>query len=113
MRKFTYAIVMDSNTFAPQVIIREKDEAGNITELLNKPVEQHPLSNKYSTTEITKIDTVNKLLKERNEAELTEEEMDHLVDPLHLKQLEALVQTPEDMQQLAGFRVEKKIINLT
>jgi len=106
MRKFIYAVGMDTDTFQPILKIRQKNEQGSVVELFSGRLEAHPLAGKYSTEEIAKIDTVNKLLEEK----MTVEEMDYLVDPLGLKELEKKTPEPSDIQRLAGFKVEKKII---
>ena len=112
MRKFIYAQILDPLTFDLALTIVEKDENGNTTVLLKEPVKRHPLPNRYTKEEIEQIEKVNSVLSDRGEAPMTEEEMEYFVDPMGLTRLEKKTPDPEDIQKLAGFKVEKKIVSV-
>ncbi len=112
MRKFIYITTIRPNSFNPYIVIKEKDESGKITEILSEELFQHPLSNRFTPEEIAKIDKVNAALDSRGERRLSDEEIEYLIDPMGLKRLEEKTPEPKDMQHLAGFKVEKKIVSV-
>lgn len=111
MRKFANIKGVDPETFEVYQIIKEKNEDGTVIELLREKITSHPLSGRYTPDEIKDIEKVNSVLEAKGESKLTDAEMDFLIDPLGLKRRSSTEQ-PEDMQRLAGFKVEKKIISL-
>jgi hypothetical protein len=68
---------------------------------------RHPYPN-YSVQQIEAICEVNHVLDKNNQPRMTEEEIEHLLYPFG-KELKV---NTEDLQALAGFRVEKTIIPL-
>ena len=63
---------------------------------------------KYTIEQLQAIDQVNNVLENNNQPLMTDEEIEHLLYPFGKEQK---VDT-EDLQALAGFRVEKTIIPL-
>lgn len=107
MRKIRGIITINSITFEPDLLLIVKDQDGN---LINKikagPI--NPYKNpKYTPAELHKIEMCNRVLKENNISEMTEEEVEYMLTPW-LNRTDDL--TPEEFQRLAGFTVEK-IIN--
>jgi hypothetical protein len=108
MRKFAITTILDRNTFQTTQTIMERDDAGVITELYSGPsLDVYP---KYTAAQLGKIDAVNSVLATKGEAPLTEAEIQFLIDPMHDASAEKL--KAEDLQRLAGFTVEKKIVYL-
>ena len=62
----------------------------------------------YTVEQIKAIFEVNNVLKDNNQPLMTNEEIEHLLYPFGKEQKVAT----EDLQALAGFRVEKTIIPL-
>lgn len=106
MRKFIYTMEMDKTTFDLVATIRERDENG-VVSTLSTAVVKRP---KYTPEQQIKIDAVNAALTAKNDAELTEEEIEFLLDPM--RSSISLHLGAADLQRLAGFTVEKKIVYL-
>jgi hypothetical protein len=87
----TWIIIKDGDTV-------EEFKAGRIP----------PPTKNYSMEQVNAICDVNNVLKQNNQPLMTEEEVEHLLYPFGRE----LKVDREDLQALAGFRVEKTIIPL-
>lgn len=110
MRKICLQTVLNASTFAPTSILVIKNEDG--TKTVFKKVHEFdngPLS-KYTAEQRMEITKINYLLKENNQPEMTPEEMDWAIEgPFGHWNKRASETTEEDLQALAGFKVEKSI----
>jgi hypothetical protein len=85
------------------IIVKEEDK---VEEFKARRI-QYPYKN-YSAQQIEAICEVNHVLEENEQPSMTDEEIEHLLYPFGKEQkVDA-----EDLQALAGFRVEKTIIQL-
>lgn len=114
MRKFGHQMAMDSVTFAPKhLLYLMNDETANYEVIASENVRWKP-KEKYTQKQLDIIEFVNSTLMSRNEPLLTDEEITHMLDPTgawdSFADLGEKIQTPADLQRLAGFTVEKKII---
>lgn len=113
MRKIIFKHIIDPKSFRPVVELLEKRE-DEVVSLYRKELEV--VKEKYTKEEKEKIETCNSILKEKNLPELTEEEIEYMLDPSginkRLKNLEKQMNDAESLQKLAGFKVEKRIIPL-
>lgn len=114
MRKIILKRAIDPNSFKSIVELLEKHDDGSVKSLHRK--EFKPVKEKYTKEEKEQIQICNSILKEENLPELTEEEIDYMLDPYGLKKrsknLDKQMDDLENLQRLAGFKVEKKIISL-
>lgn len=99
MRKIKLAITHDDNTFQPIRNCYVKD--GDNTETYSAPV---PLEH-FLKAELLTIFYCNQLLVDNNQPKMTAEEEEFLIHPMG----QAKTPTPEELQELSGFKVEKKI----
>lgn len=107
MRKIRLHTTVNADTFAPISMIVIKNEDGTKT-VFKKEREFEPRMLKYTDEQIATIKSINLLLKENNQAEMTPEEMDWAADPgAYIKRTNEM--TEEELQALAGFKVEKII----
>lgn len=115
MRKIVLITYLDPESFMPKISIKQKNEDGEIVELYSATLQSKSKS-KYTKEEMEKIDMVNSVLNEKGMDELTEEEIEYLLDPADMKkrleEIEENMGNPENLQKLAGFRIEKKIVPL-
>ena len=113
MRKIIYNKHINPTTFKPIMQIILKDVDGNIITLCDEPfklfLEPEP---KYSPEELEKINICNEYLAKNGHELMTEEEISYMLDPTGLSKLDDAVGTIEDLQKLAGFKVEKTIVYL-
>ena len=112
MRKIIYNKHVNSTTFMPTMQILLKDVDGNITTLCDEPLVFKPVETKYSPEELVKINICNEQLEKNGHELMTEEEISYMLDPTGLSKLKDTVETIEDLQKLAGFKVEKTIVYL-
>lgn len=107
MRKIATTLTMDPETFAPKFVISVKHPDGTIdkTKLDIKADES-----KYTPQQQAKINAVNKALKDKNDPEMTEEEIEYMLKIGKYKLEDDLPEDTDEIQALAGFKVEKKII---
>lgn len=108
MRKIIYNKHVDPTTFLPTMQIILKDKDGNITTLCNEPMEW--VQSKYSPEELKKINLCNEHLAKNGHELMTDEEISYMLDPTGISKLADTVKTKEDLQKLAGFKVEKTIV---
>lgn len=108
MRQFFKSETVDPKTFDTRVYLAMKKDGGPITVLLNKlrPIED---LRKYTREQQAVFRMFNEKLVDIGEPEMTDDEKDFFFklgkyDPNNI------VKEPEDLQKLAGFKVEKKII---
>jgi len=104
MRKLVAMTTVDKKTFQPILKIRMND-SGVSSELFTGKMEVH----KYTAEETAKINMFNKALLDNDMPLMSDEEADWSVG-MHLKNIPE--PTIEELQHLAGYRVEKKIIYL-
>ena len=113
MRKIIVSTGIDTNSFQPMVSVFEVTGPGQKEVYLEEYVKQTP-SSKYTPEEQAKIDLCNRALSEKGKDPLTEEEIEYMLDPGGLaKRVEHInneMQDHENLQKLAGFRVEKRIV---
>lgn len=108
MRKVLYTMGFNDKTFVPYVVIKMRDEDGVVTELFKEDVTVDH-NNKYTPEQQAKINQVNGLLSMNGEHPMTEEECDWMLDPNAYKAYMEEKLEDEQLQRLAGFKVEKKI----
>lgn len=115
MRKIIVVKELDPTTFLPNITIKQKHDDGSVSELYSATLEWQP-EPKYTKEQLEKIDSCNTVLAEKGMDLLTEEEIEYMLDPegfgKRLTDLEKEMKDPKNLQKLAGFRVEKKIIPL-
>lgn len=117
MRKILHTINFDKKSFQPQIVIRIKNDDGTVTELERLPLEATvDWTAKYTAVERERINACNVVLYKHNMNPMTEEECDFMLDPngakKRLTELDKELDDPIKLQELSGFRVEKKIIPL-
>jgi hypothetical protein len=81
------------------------DEDGTSTHLEPREIIIPPQT-KYTPAQLAQIDHVNTQLIEKGLPVMTEEESNYFIDPY----INAPESTPDVLQRLAGFEVEKKLI---
>lgn len=107
MRKVLYQLAIDPSTFEPVTVIKMRDEDGTVIVLLKENFNSL-VDGKYTPEQRAKIDQTNALLLAKGHRPLTEEECDWMLVPSsHRTQTEDPAE--EELQRLAGFKVEKKI----
>ena len=104
MRKLTTVVGMNELTFQPILKILMRDNSVT-TELYSGELK----TSKYTAEEKAKIDMINKALSDNNLPLMTDEEQDWAVG-MHLKNIPD--PTTEELERLAGYKVEKKIVYL-
>jgi hypothetical protein len=102
MRKLRVYTEMDPNTFEPVVKITSSDD-GVGTLLFEGKLNP----GRYTAAEQAKIDMFDKALRDNGLPIMTQEEADWSIGKPSLPE-----PSEEEIQRLAGFRVEKKIIKL-
>lgn len=112
MRKIIYNKHVNPTTFMPTMQILLKDVDGNIVTLCDEPLVYKPAETKYSPEELQKINICNEYLAKNGHELMTEEEISYMLDPTGLSKVDDTVKTIEDLQKLAGFKVEKTIVYL-
>ena len=108
MRKVTYTIEFNNETFVPYLVIKMLGENGKITELFREEITAQ-LNSKYTPEQQAKINQVNNVMIATGNGVLTEEECDWMLDPNSFKAYMEEDLEEEKLQRLAGFKVEKKI----
>lgn len=104
MRKIVRKIALDPETFTPVLKIMLNDN-GNVIELFSGDAPIY----KYTAEEREQIIAINRALVDCDMPEMTEEEADWSVG-MHLKNIPE--PTTEELERLAGYRVEKTIVYL-
>lgn len=117
MRRFLGNVMIDPESFDPFYYLVEKDESGKIIRKFKEVYTSRPKP-KYTAEEQDQINRCNDVLIKNQLPVLTEEEEEFLIRPFvnvnnRLDALEKKAETTEGLQELAGFRVEKKIIPIT
>ena len=108
MRKIVYGIDFDKERFAPFLQIKMREEDGTVSVLFREEMVSE-IDSKYTPEQQAKINQVNQLLGMNGNPPMTEEECDWMLDPKSYKAyMDAEIQE-EELQRLAGFKVEKKI----
>lgn len=105
MRKVICTLSFDTEKFEPYQIIKVRDENGVITELLREEI---PIE-KYTLAELRKIDQCNAALRNHSMTEMTEEEIEFMLHPTGGTKSEDEKVTEDELQRLAGFKVEKTV----
>jgi hypothetical protein len=119
MRKILNYIVINKETIQPEAVVAIKNDDGTVNVLekitLESTVPQE-WQNKYSAEERERIRNVNTVMFKHGMDILTEEEADFMLDPngakAWIEKIEKEIEDPVKLQELSGFRVEKKIIPL-
>lgn len=109
MRKILLITEVDPISFLPRREVKMKDENGNISILSSHSIE---LFSKYTTEQLQQIEICNAALRETGHAEMTEQEIEYMLDPIGTSALAAKITSTAELQQLAGFKVEKTIVYL-
>lgn len=107
MRKIINDVVLDPKNFQPieRVIVKENGQVS----LLHKNVYKETPLDKYTAAQRERIIKVNAVLEKNGMSSMTDEEIDYMLDPIGNK-LGGFGNTPEELQFLAGFKVEKRIV---
>ena len=106
MRKIIPWITLNHETFEPDLLLIVKDQNGNLIDKIKVgPITPYKKCN-YTSEELHKIEMCNRVLKEHNMSEMSEEEVKCILTPV-LNATDEL--SSEEFQQLAGFTVEKTI----
>ena len=108
MRKVTYTIEFNNETFVPHLVIKMLNEDGQVTELFREEITAQ-LNSKYTPEQQAKINQVNNVMLATGNGVLTEEECDWMLDPNSFRAHMEEKLDDEQLQRLAGFKVEKKI----
>lgn len=108
IRKFFKSETLDPKTFDIRVHLSMKKDDGTVTVLLNKLKPIEDLS-KYTREQQAVFKMFNEKLVDIGEPEMTDDEKDFCFK-LGKYDPNSIVKEPEDLQALAGFKVEKKII---
>jgi hypothetical protein len=115
MRKIVQTTHIDLASFQVSTLIYEVLGKGKRDILFDEPLEAKETS-RYTPEEQETIDLCNKILADSGKSELSEEEIDYMLDPIGLKKLgddeRYNIDNQENLQKLAGFKVEKKVISL-
>lgn len=99
---------LNDKTYMPFLVIKMRDEDGNVIELFKEDLSKD-YDNKYTPEQQAKINQVNTLLGMNGGHPMTEEECDWMLDPNAYKAYMEAEIAEEELQRLAGFKVEKKI----
>jgi hypothetical protein len=115
MRKIILIKELDIESFQPKITLKQKNNDGSIITLFSSTLELLPTP-KYTKEQVEKINFCNTILANKGMNLLTNEEIEYMLDPSgmekRLGELEKEMQDTENLQKLAGFKVEKKIIPL-
>ena len=98
----------NGKTFMSELVIKMRDEDGTVTELFREDLAKD-YDSKYTPEQQAKINQVNGLLEMNGGHPMTEEECDWMLDPNACKAYMDAELEEEELQRLAGFKVEKKI----
>lgn len=115
MRKIICHTVMNPKSFQPETKVLQQTDGGEVITLFHAATEAAPKNklSKYTLAEQNRIRFCNKVLADKGQDELTEEEIEFMLDPGYgQKRISALdkeMEDPEVLQRLAGFKVEKTI----
>lgn len=113
MRKILLTQGINLDTFAPMVEVFEVIGKGEKEVLLREELAVSKPS-RYTPEEQAKIDTCNRALQSKGKDPLSEEEIDYMLDPANMiKRIDNLskeMDDTENLQKLAGFKVEKHIV---
>ena len=114
MRKFGYTQSVDEKLFRMVDTLYLLNEATGKYELIDLKQTVPDKLEKYTKKQQLAIIFVNNSLEARKQEPLTVEEIDHMFDPVGavkgMKEFDDKVKTVADLQRLAGFTVEKTII---
>lgn len=108
MRKILIQRTVDIESFIPSIQVIMKDENGKNSIISSVSYKR----TKYTAEQQNNIDFCNNALREKGLAEMTEQEIEYMLDPMGFSAIEAKITTTEELQQLAGFKVEKTIVYL-
>lgn len=107
MRKIRLSVALDTKTYDPVSTVVVRDENNEKT-VFKKTFLQDPLLN-YTPQQREMIRMVNSVLTENNQSTMSVEEMNWFVDPDGWTKKDDST-TEAELQALAGFRVEKKVV---
>lgn len=112
MRKIALIKRIVPESFEVMIELREKMDDGSVVVHNAKPLQ--PVTSKYTREQQDLIDQCNHMLAEKGMDPLTGEESDYMLDPSGIKkrldEIEKEMEHPENLQRLAGFKVEKRIV---
>lgn len=118
MRKILNYIVINKESFRPEAIVAIKNEDHTVTilEQVALSAVEDDWQEKYTAEQRERIKGVNTVMFKHSMDPLTEEECDYMLDPdganRWIEKIEKEMEDPTKLQELSGFRVEKKIIPL-
>lgn len=108
MRKIVYSMMLDVETFEPKVGCKVRTEDGTVITVIDRMLEKDEylyLGKQFKPDELQKIKTVNQGLQLNGMDPMTLEEVDFM---LHWNEFPD-PKTPDELQRLSGFVVEKTI----
>lgn len=111
MRKIKYALMLNPDTFTPKAVCKVRFDTGEQVTLFEKDLEEAQysyLGKTFTVDEIQKIEAVNTGLEEKGMLPMTLEEADFMLNWNKIPD----VNNTDEMQRLAGFKVEKVITYL-
>ncbi len=109
MRKIFVHQSLEPETFQLTVTVVVKNQDGSKDVYKQTPVIQKSPMDKYTETQRRILNGINYVLEEQGQPLMTVEEMDWAADPYNVHGREKST-TEADLQQLSGFKVEKRII---
>lgn len=101
MRKFILNTYYDTKSFDSMAQLVEKTDEGNVT-IFNDKFDLWEPKPKYTKEEQKQINTCNKILSDKGKPELTEEEIEFMLDPSGIKK--RLEEVEKQSQILNHFR---------
>jgi len=112
MRKIITQIEHDITDFTPYQVVKMKPEDGDVVELDR----QRYIESRYTPKQQNDIDRCNRVLSKKNMPEMTEEEINFMLDPYGFRErlttLSKEMENSKAVQRLAGFKVDTKITEI-
>lgn len=111
MRKIKYAVSINPTSFQPIAKCKVKFDTGEMVTLFERELEAvryEYLGKNFSEEEFGKITAINTALEEKGMIPMTLEEADYMLNWNKIPE----VKDPDEIQRLAGFKVEKVITYL-
>jgi hypothetical protein len=99
MRKIHTGAILDTETWLPRIQVIVLNEDGT------KEIFTNTYDEKYPPEQAAIINRINNAFTKHNQLLLTDEEIEYL-----FRETKVVEPSEEDLQKLAGFTVEKKII---
>lgn len=107
MRRIRHHVVLDPDTFEPVHIIAIKE--GDKTTVFKQPHHESPWD-KYTAAERELISLTNTVLENKGVSKMSGEEIEYFLNPFSLPKLNVEVTEPVQLQRLAGFSVETRLV---